>query len=79
MPEAGQNMIRGILSSQGIHVPIIRVREAIHAVDPVNAALRWAAPTRRREYSVRRPSALWHIDGNHKLVRLVVVYKMCSL
>lgn len=26
---------------------------------------------RRRQYSVPGPNALWHIDGNHKLIRYV--------
>jgi len=25
--------------------------------------------TQRRTYSVRGPLELWHIDGNHKLIR----------
>lgn len=28
---------------------------------------------KRREYSVAGPNALWHIDGNHKLIRLVYI------
>ena len=27
--------------------------------------------TNRRKYGVYAPLALWHVDGNHKLIRLV--------
>ena len=69
LPECGQSMIRGILNSQGIYVPTTRIRECLAAVDPVNTALRWATPITRRVYSVPHPNALWHLDGNHKLIR----------
>ena len=72
MPEAGQNIIRGLLEARDIHVSIIRIRECIIEVDPVNTALRWAQTRRRRVYSVPHPNAVWHLDGNHKLVRYVV-------
>ena len=68
MPDAGQNMIKGILR---IHVPLTRIRECISEVDPISTALRWATPISRRMYSVASPNSLWHIDGNHKLVRYV--------
>ncbi|MEQ2186507.1 hypothetical protein GOODEAATRI_029239 [Goodea atripinnis] len=30
-------------------------------------------PRRRRRYSVPEPNSLWHIDGNHKLIRWCIV------
>ena len=72
MPDAGQNMLRGVLQSKGINVSMVRIRDSIAQVDPVNTALRWATPRTRRIYSVLHPNALWHIDGNHKLIRLLV-------
>lgn len=69
MPDAGQNMVKGMLRAQGIHVSLPRIRESISRVDPVATALRWASPISRRVYAVPRPNALWHMDGNHKLVR----------
>ena len=71
MPDAGQSMVKGTLRSQGIHVPVVRVRESVSRVDPINTTLRWATPICRRVYSVSRPNALWHVDGNLKLVRFV--------
>ena len=71
MPEAGQSMVNGALCAQGVHVPLLRMRESLLRVDPVCTALRWAAPISRRVYSVPASNYLWHIDGNHKLIRSV--------
>lgn len=38
-------------------------------VDPQGVAVRWLRLTPRRQYNVSGPLALWHIDGNHKLIR----------
>ena len=69
MPYIGQRLVHGALRSHGVHVPIIRLQQSILHADPVNTALRWAAPVYRRSYSVAAPNSLWHIDGNHKLIR----------
>lgn len=71
MPDIGYNMMRGVLRSRGIHVSIPRIQQCVSDVDPVNTAMRWAAPTSRRRYGVPYPNYIWHIDGNHKLVRYV--------
>lgn len=69
MPDAGQSIVKGGLEGRGIHVSFSRVQESLTRVDPVTTALRWATPISRRSYSVSGPNALWHMDGNHKLVR----------
>lgn len=40
-------------------------------MDPDGTALRALAnrTLRRRTYSVPAPNSMWHIDGNHKLIR----------
>ncbi|XP_046860695.1 uncharacterized protein LOC124453911 [Xenia sp. Carnegie-2017] len=38
-------------------------------LDPVGRALRWRGAIRRRNYNVDCANALWHIDGNHKMIR----------
>ena len=38
-------------------------------LDPVGTALRWRGTICRRKYNVRGPNAMWHIDGNHKMIR----------
>ena len=81
MPEIGYNMMRGLLQSQGIHVSIPRIQQCIREVDPINTAMRWAVPTYRRQYQVPHPNYIWHLDGNHKLIRckrkFVCIYLSC--
>ena len=36
-----------------------------------------APPISRRTYSVPRPNALWHIDGNHKMIHWQLVIPGC--
>lgn len=62
-------MIQGHLASGGVYVQRNKVREAIHAVDPEGVQERKQKPIKRRVYSVPCPNYVWHIDGNHKLVR----------
>ena len=37
--------------------------------DPEGVTLRWSYTVQRRKYSVYGPNALWHIDGQHGLIR----------
>lgn len=69
IPTAGEVMLAGILRGRGIFLQRSRLRGSIHRTDPFNTALRWHQLVRRRPYSVEGPNALWHIEGNHKLVR----------
>ena len=75
----------------GIHVQRRRLRLSIHRVDPVNTSLRRATTVRRRVYHVDGPNCVWHLDGNHKLIRWrlvihggidgysrMIVYLQCS-
>ena len=68
-PRAGEVMVQGHLRAQGVHVQRDRLRSAIHHIDPIGAATRRRPPIRRRVYSVPCPNYVWHIDGNHKLIR----------
>lgn len=61
--------MQGMLSSEGIHVQRQRVADSLIRVDEAGVAMRWCRAIHRRVYRVSSPIALWHIDGNHKLVR----------
>ena len=51
------------------------MRASIHRVDPENTAIRRSVTIRRRVYHVDGPNSLWHVDGNHKLIRWrMVIY-----
>lgn len=66
---AGYRRIDGQLRQRGILVQQHRLRESVQRVDSDGVALRWFDAIKRRTYSVPGPLCLWHIDGNHKLIR----------
>lgn len=71
-PRSGTKTVEGELRAQGIRVQRHRVRTSIKRVDPVGRRIRGITSIKRRVYNVRSPLALWHMDGNHKLIRLVL-------
>ena len=70
-PNTGYKRMTGFLLSRNIRVQQQRIREAMRRVNPEGTVLRALElnVVRRRKYQVKSPLALWHIDGNHKLVR----------
>ena len=65
----GYRACKILLRNRGIVVPFERVRQSMHRVNPVAAAVRWGRTVPRRHYHSSAPNAVWHIDGNHKLNR----------
>ena len=89
-PNDGEIVMQAHLLRVGIHVQCQRLRLSVHRVDPTNT-LRRATTVRRRVYHVDGPNCVWHIDGNHKLIRWrfvihggvdgysrMIVYLQCS-
>ena len=68
-PNDGEIMLAGRLRSQGIHVTRAKLRASIHRVDPEGTLERGSTAVKRRTYHVERANDVWHIDGNHKLIR----------
>ena len=68
-PNSGYRLMQAHLCREGHRVTQIQVRESMCRVDPEGSSLRWAAVIQRRKYSVASPLSLWHLDGNHKLIR----------
>ena len=66
-PRAGEVMLRGHLQSLQVHVQREGLRSAIRRITGEEG--RGNPPIHRRTYSVPGPNALWHVDGNHKLIR----------
>lgn len=73
-PNCGSRLMHGHLLCRGHQISQARIREALHRVDPEGVVIRWSAAVQRRKYAVASPLSLWHLDGNHKLIRLE---KMC--
>ena len=70
-PNTGYKRMTGYLHSRGLRIQHKRIRESMRRVDPHGTVLRALNMNiiHRRVYSVPSPLALWHIDGNHKLIR----------
>lgn len=70
-PNAGYQRMTGHLRARGVTLQRDRIRNSMRRVDPEGILLRSLEVTlvNRRKYNVRGPLALWHIDGNHKLIR----------
>ncbi|RMX47377.1 hypothetical protein pdam_00018740, partial [Pocillopora damicornis] len=64
----GCKTIEGYLVSQGVRVQRWRLRSAIKRVDHIGRRLRSMNAIRRHVYNVLSPLALWHMDGDHKLI-----------
>ncbi|KAL1006950.1 hypothetical protein UPYG_G00079560, partial [Umbra pygmaea] len=72
--ELGPEAVRAQLVGEGIIVQRRRVRQSLIRTNPEGAALRaMSQRLRRRTYQVAGPNSLWHIDGNHKLIRWRIV------
>eukprot|EP00794_Sanderia_malayensis_P020886 gene20886-biopygen15404 len=70
-PNCGIRRMKGFLLSRGLNIQWDRVRESMWHVDPTGLLLRATRlnTLQRRKYSVPGTLALWHVDGNHKLIR----------
>ena len=67
----GEKMMDVFLRARNIRVKRQRVRDFMHHLDPAGVDERSRYGLHRRQYSVPHANALWHIDGNHKLIRLI--------
>ena len=68
-PLCGNRLMRGHLLALGLRVQQQRIRESQRRVDHDGSMMRRLSTVYRRVYRVSGPKALYHIDGNHKLIR----------
>ena len=70
-PNCGIRRMKGFLLGRGIRVQWSRVRLSLWRTDPSGILLRTSQLNivNWRRYSVPGPRSLWHLDGDHKLVR----------
>lgn len=71
-PMCGNSQMQGHLLARGLRIQQLRVRESQRRVDPEGCYMRRLFTINRRQYSVPAPRSLWHIDGNHKLIRYIL-------
>ena len=67
--------MKGYLQAKGLNIQWERIRSALWKLDPEWMILRSVNSNiiHRRKYSVPGTLFLWHIDGNHKLIRWELV------
>ena len=78
-PGIGIRMLNGYLKNKGFRIQRERIRSSLLRIDPIGLVERWRRTVKRRCYNVKYPLSLWHIDGNHKLIRysLISHYLIC--
>ncbi|KAF8546217.1 hypothetical protein OG21DRAFT_1427723, partial [Imleria badia] len=57
----------------GICVQHRHIVQSLHRIDRIGQVLRNQQVKQRRKYRVKRPNALWHLDGHHKLIRWGII------
>ena len=69
----GEKMIDSCLAVDDSRVTRTRLRASMKRVDPLGIQSRKAKAIHRRQYHVEGPHHLWHVDGNHKLIKFNMV------
>ena len=68
-PNLSEVILKDCLLHMGIKVTRAELRSSIHRIDHSSTVARQSRVINRRVYSVPHPNAVWHIDGNHKMIR----------
>ena len=79
LPNCGIRRMKGFLTAKGKNVLWERVRSSLCRVDPEGIIFRSMQLNliNRRRYFVPGPLYLWHLDGNHKLIRWGFIIHGC--
>ena len=72
-PELGLRSLIGYLRHIGLRVQTNWVLTSMRRVDALGKTLRHRKAIQRRQYHNKRPNAVWHMDGYHKLIRWGIV------
>ncbi|KAK7030351.1 hypothetical protein VNI00_014208 [Paramarasmius palmivorus] len=64
----GRYVTGHIRGSHGIKIPRYRVHQSLNRVSKVSRKLQATKVIKRRDYRVKRPNSLWHVDRHHKLI-----------
>ena len=70
-PLCGIGRMKGFLLGRGVRVQWSHVRSSLWRTDPAGILLQTTqlSIVNRCHYNVPGPRSLWHLDGNHKLIR----------
>lgn len=69
---SGVKSIQSCIRAIGLRVQRDRIRDIVSEIKDAHG-IAGNRSIRRHAYSVLGPLSLWHIDGNHKLVRWVEI------
>lgn len=76
-PESGLCYLIGFLHRHGLRVQWWQVVSSLRWVDRIGQILHQRRVIFCCKYTVKRPDALWHVDGHHKLIQGgVVIHRM---
>ncbi|KAJ3890568.1 hypothetical protein GG344DRAFT_49221, partial [Lentinula edodes] len=67
-PNSGLRYLMGFLSQHGLRIQRRCAIGSLQRVDRLGRALQKKNLINRQEYKVKRPNALWHGNGYHKLI-----------
>ncbi|XP_019859042.1 PREDICTED: uncharacterized protein LOC109587245 [Amphimedon queenslandica] len=76
-PMCGNSTMQGHLLSRGIRVQQIRVRESLRRIHPHSSFTCRLLTIQQHQYKVKAPRSLYHIDGNHELIRWRMIIHGC--
>ena len=62
-------MLMSHVCGKGFRIQWEKIRQSLLRADPLGVHQRCRESIRCHVYRVSGPLALWHIDGNHKLIR----------
>lgn len=72
-PDSGYKTILGHLKADGFRIQEKRIQQSMKRVDTFGVMVRKLFMQnfriQRRQYNVKAPMSLWHVDSNHKLIR----------
>lgn len=71
--ESGLQYVTGFPRKHGLRVQKRLVISSLKPIDGLGIVLRNRKVTIGKKYSIKRPHALWHLDGHHKMIRWGVV------
>jgi hypothetical protein len=76
-PEMGEIILDAKFTSLNLYVKRAELRASVNRVHPGQRERRGEECVQRRVYNVAGPHHLWHLDGNHKLIRYGLIIHGC--
>jgi hypothetical protein len=72
-PDSGYQYAHAYIRTLGLRIQKMRVRLSLSRVNGITRAITAANTIEHRQYRSKRPNAVWHMDGHHKLIPYGIV------